>query len=67
MTDIINTPPHYTKWGIEPIDYIVANNMNFCEWACIKYITRYKHKNGLEDLEKAHWFLERLIKDYENK
>jgi len=64
--DMINTPPHYTQWGIEPIDYITSNKMNFCEWACIKYITRHKYKNWLEDLKKARWFLERLIKEYEN-
>ena len=65
--DYINKPPHYTKWGIEPIDFITSNNMSFCEWACIKYITRYNYKNWLEDLHKARRFLDRLIQDYENK
>ena len=59
--DMINTPPHYTKWGIEHIDYIISNKMNFCEWACIKYITRYKHKNWLEDLKKARFYIDKLI------
>ncbi len=63
--DIINKPKHYTKWGIEPIDYIMSNNMDFCEWACIKYITRYKYKNWLEDLKKAAWFLQKLIDKFD--
>jgi len=65
--DIINKPPHYTKGWIQPIDYIISNKMDFCEWAIIKYITRYKHKNWLEDLQKAQFFINKLIKDYENK
>ena len=59
--DTINQPPHYTKWGIEPINFIEANGMSFTEWAIIKYITRYKYKNWLEDLLKAEFFLKRLI------
>jgi len=65
--DIINTPSHYTKWGIEPIDFSISNNLSFCEGNVIKYVTRYKHKNGLEDLKKAEFYIKRLIQDYENK
>jgi hypothetical protein len=64
--DIINKPPHYTNWSIEPIDYIIWNNMNFSEWCIIKYVTRYKYKNWLEDLKKAKFFLNKLI-DIEEK
>jgi hypothetical protein len=51
---------HYESM-IQPIDYILANNMDFVEGNIIKYVTRYKKKNGLEDLEKARWYLDRLI------
>ena len=54
---------HYEKQKIQPIDYIEANNLSFCEGNIVKYITRWKYKNGLEDLEKAKWYLERVIKN----
>ena len=57
--DNIN-PEHYTQ-GIECIDYITSKNMSFLEGNVIKYVTRYKMKNGLEDLKKAQWYLNRLI------
>ena len=39
--------------------------MNYLEGNVVKYISRYKMKNGLEDLHKAKWYLERLIKEYD--
>lgn len=54
-------PPHYRQGSIEPIDYIEANDLGFREANIIKYVTRYKHKNGVEDLKKAKWYIERLI------
>lgn len=62
IPDKIN-PEHYTQ-GIECIDYITSKNMSFLEGNVVKYVTRYRMKNGLEDLEKAKWYLERLIRDY---
>ena len=59
--DIINTPPHYTNWALEPIDYIISNKLDFCEWNVVKYVTRYKFKNWLEDLLKARFYLQKLI------
>lgn len=53
---------HYTECGIQPITYITANNMDFLEGNIIKYVSRYKRKNGLEDLAKARDYLNRLIK-----
>jgi hypothetical protein len=41
--------------------------MSFLEGNVVKYVTRYKMKNGLEDLEKAQWYLTRLIRDYNKK
>ena len=56
---------HYSKNKIQPIDYILANDMDFVSGNIIKYVTRYKHKNGLEDLKKAKHYLELLINNYE--
>jgi hypothetical protein len=53
--------PGYYKNTIQPIDYIETHNMNFCEGNIIKYVSRYRLKNGVEDLIKAKYYLERLI------
>ncbi len=60
--DNIN-PEHYTQ-GIECIDYITSKEMSFLEGNVVKYVTRYRMKNGLEDLVKAQWYLTRLIEDF---
>lgn len=52
---------HYSDRAIQPIEYINANTLGYHEGNIIKYITRYKYKNGLEDLKKALWYLEDLI------
>jgi hypothetical protein len=62
MSDKIN--PTYYRKGIETTDYIVSHSMNYVEGNIIKYVTRYKYKGGLEDIEKAEWYLARLKKDY---
>lgn len=59
----METPPYY-KSGIEPIEYIDSNKLNFTEGNIIKYITRYRKKNGKQDLLKAQWYIEHLIKNY---
>lgn len=59
--DNIN-PSHYKEWGVEPIDYNISNSLNFCEWNIVKYITRYRYKNWLEDLEKCRFYIDKLIK-----
>ena len=60
-------PKFYNK-DIEKWDYIAAHNLDFFEGNIIKYVTRHKSKNGLEDLEKAKVYLDKLIsityKDY---
>lgn len=64
--DAIN-PSHY-KFDddvIECIDYIESHAFDFVEGNVIKYVTRYQHKNGVEDLKKALWYLDRLIKRQE--
>ena len=52
---------HYNKYEIQPIDFIMANNLDWCEANAVKYITRWKDKNGVEDLRKAIHYLEILI------
>lgn len=58
-------PDHY-RTDIQPIEYIVANNMGFCEGNVVKYISRWEMKGGVEDLEKAKHYIEMLI-EQENK
>lgn len=53
---------HYSDRGIQPIEYINANDLGYHEGNIIKYISRYKFKNGLEDLLKAQWYINDLIK-----
>lgn len=65
ILDAIN-PNYYTK-GIEVTKFILSWGMDFCEGNIIKYIVRYKYKNGLEDLYKARKYLDLLIKNKENK
>jgi len=52
---------HYRQGGIQPIEYIHANNLSFCEGNVVKYITRWRHKDGLRDLEKAKHYIELLM------
>ena len=52
---------HYKNLKIQPIEYIYHNNLGFLEGNVIKYITRYKNKDGIADLEKAKHYIEMLI------
>ena len=65
MRNNIN-PKHYTELAISPLEYIKANELSWNVGNVIKYVSRYKSKNGLEDLKKAEWYLQDLIKDLEN-
>lgn len=56
---------HYVKLKIQPIEYITANNLGYCEGNILKYITRYKTKGGIEDLKKALHYLKILIEKNE--
>ena len=58
--------PDYYKKKIEVTDFIIEYDMNFLEGNIVKYVTRYKNKNGIEDLEKAKWYLEKLIECTKN-
>lgn len=63
--DNVNNPSHYKQGKyetIEIIDDIIGNEYSaYYVGNIVKYISRYKHKNGLEDLKKARWYLNRLI------
>lgn len=52
---------HYKSLKIQTWDYIVANNIGYLEGNIIKYVSRYKSKNGMEDLKKAMHYLEKLM------
>jgi len=60
MKDAIN-PSHYQQGNIEVIDFILDQNLTYIEGNIIKYVSRYKYKNGLEDLKKAQWYLNKLM------
>ncbi|WP_083515984.1 DUF3310 domain-containing protein [Alicyclobacillus sendaiensis] len=64
--DPVNHPRHYVTGGIETIDFIEAKLgperfEGYCIGNAIKYLSRYQHKGGKEDLEKAVWYLNRII------
>ena len=52
---------HYKGKGIQPWDYVAANNLGYFEGTAIKYLTRWKDKGGVDDLKKAVHFIEKLI------
>ena len=73
MKDNVNHPDHYTQGGVECIDAITAATVNktgieaVCTANIIKYLWRYEAKNGLEDVTKAQWYLNRLIAEMDGK
>lgn len=58
---------HYKTLGIQPWDYIAANNLGWFEGSVVKYVTRWRSKGGLADLKKAQHILEKLIELEEAK
>lgn len=73
MVDNVNHPSHYTQGGVECIDAITAATVKktgieaVCTANVIKYLWRYESKNGMEDVKKAQWYLNRLINELEGK
>ena len=73
MIDNVNHPSHYTQGGIECIDALKAATVGktgieaVCVGNVIKYLFRYENKNGLEDVRKAQWYINRLIQELEEK
>ena len=69
--DMVDHPPHYNEGGLECIDYIQQQLgdkfSSYLEGSIIKYIHRHKYKDAnIQDLEKAKWYLNKLIEHYEN-
>ena len=69
IVDVVNSPPHYTAGGIEAIDAIKAAVATAPPVQAVfvanilKYVWRYREKNGKQDLLKARWYLDELIKE----
>ena len=67
MSDNVNHPNHYTQGSVECIDALDAATQGLmgieavCTANAIKYLWRWKHKNGVEDLKKAQWYINRLL------
>ena len=57
----VSRPAHYTRFAIEPIEFIIRNSLSFWQGNIIKYILRYDAKNGIEDLLKARQYLDKQI------
>ncbi len=69
MPDPVNAPAHYNQGGVQCIDAIEASMsaeefQGYLRGNLIKYTWRYRDKGGLQDLHKANWYLDRLIKHY---
>jgi hypothetical protein len=67
MTDNVNNPPHYNKGGVECIEAIESmltseEVIGYLRGNSLKYRWRFRYKNGIEDLYKARWYEDRLIK-----
>ena len=66
LDDEIEHPSHYTQGKIEVIDFLIDQDMNFMAANAVKYLCRYRFKgNPVQDLKKAKWYLNRLIKEVE--
>ena len=65
--DPVHNPPHYTHLKPEPIEVLSAWRMDYLAGNVIKYVVRYPHKGGVEDLRKAREYLDRLIAREERK
>lgn len=68
--DVVNHPKHYNQGDVECIDAIrsalgAEGFKSYCRAACIKYLWRTELKNGVEDLKKCRWYLDRLIQESE--
>ena len=68
-SDNVNSPSHYNQSGIECIDAIKASlgdsYQDYCKGNVMKYLWRYKYKNGIEDLKKAQWYLNSMVESVE--
>lgn len=61
MINTSTNPDHYSRWKIQPWDFISQNNLDFMRGNVIKYVMRYDAKNGVEDLIKAKDYIDKII------
>lgn len=57
---------HYKEMAIQPLEFILANKLGYCEANAVKYICRHTAKGGKQDIEKAIHYLELLMDTYED-
>lgn len=60
-TDTQEGGNHYKRYAIQPTEFIHRNGLDFIQGNVIKYVMRYKEKNGLQDLKKARHYIDLLI------
>lgn len=70
--DMVNSPSHYKAGGIETIEYMQAKMTpeqfkGYLTGNILKYISRYQYKNGIEDVKKAQWYLNKLVEHMEER
>ena len=61
IDDPVNSPKHYTQGNMEVITAIEGLDLDYHQGNILKYVSRYKYKNGIEDLRKAKWYIDRLL------
>jgi hypothetical protein len=61
IDDPVNSPKHYTQGHMEVITAIEGLGLGYHQGNVLKYVSRYKYKNGIEDLRKAKWYIDRLL------
>ena len=66
---LVHRPPHYNQGGMEAIDYIKQQLgdgiVDYCEGNVMKYLHRWRFKNGVQDLKKARWYLNKMVEEQE--
>jgi len=61
IEDPVNSPKHYTQGDMEVITAIEGLGLDYHQGNVLKYVSRYRYKNGVEDLRKAKWYIDRLL------
>jgi hypothetical protein len=60
------SPPHYARWKVEPISFIMRNQIPYAEGNVIKYVMRHDMKDGVKDIDKAIRYLEMIKEEHYN-